>query len=344
MKLLQDKHPPSEPLDESALVEGELRRVHEVTFAGITGEKIRDAAIKTQGGAGPSGGDADHWRHMLTGFRSASTELCDEMAAFARRLCSQYLDPVSLMAFLSNRLIPLDKCPGVRPIGIGEAYRRITGKTIVAYLKVPILKATGATQLCAGQEAGCEAAIHAMLQLFEADETDALLLVDADNAFNRLNRNAVLHNIHILCPELSVFAVNCYRVPTRLFVSGGVELASCEGTTQGDPLAMILYAIGIMPLIDLLRGKAKQVWYADDAQAADKLTALRAWWDIIVEHGPRYGYFANSSKTKLIIKPEMMDEAKTVFAGTSIEAVVGWRDLGSAIGDTALYESISVKW
>ena len=335
MKLLQDKHPPGEPLDASALIQGKRRRVHEATFAGITGAKIRESAIKTQGGAGPSGGDADHWRHMLTGFRSASTELCDEMAGFAQRLCSQYLDPVSLMAFLSNRLIPLDKCPGLRPIGIGESYRRIIGKTIVAYLKGPILRATGATQLCAGQEAGCEAAIHAMLQLFESDETDALLLVDADNAFNRLNRNAVLHNIHFLCPELSVFATNCYRVPVRLFVSGGEELVSSEGTTQGDPLAMVLYAIGIMPLVDLLRGQAKQVWFADDAQAADKLMALRAWWDTIVEYGPRYGYFANSSKTKLIVKPEMVEEARIVFAGTSIEAVTGWRDLGTAIGDTA---------
>jgi hypothetical protein len=98
---------------------------------------------------------------------------------------------------------------------------------------------------------------------------------------------------------------------------------------------MVLYAIGIMPLIDLLRGKAKQVWFADDAQAADKLTALRAWWDIIVEYGPRYGYFANPSKTKLIVKPEMVEEARIVFAGTAIEAVAGWRDLGTAIGDTA---------
>jgi hypothetical protein len=335
MKLLQEKHPPGEPLDEAAMIQGEQRRVHEATFAGITGAKIRDAAIKTQGGAGPSGGDADHWRHMLTGFHAASTELCDEMAAFARRLCSQYVDPVSLMPFLSNRLIPLDKCPGLRPIGIGESYRRIIGKAIVAHLKMPILKATGVTQLCAGQEAGCEAAIHAMLQLFESDETDALLLVDADNAFNRLNRKIVLHNIHFLCPELSVFATNCYRAPIRLFVAGGVELLSCEGTTQGDPLAMILYAIGIMPLIDRLRGKAKQVWYADDAQAADKLMALRAWWDIITEHGPQYGYFANPIKTKLIVKTGMMEDAKIVFAGTSIEVVSGWRDLGTAIGDTA---------
>ena len=65
------------------------------------------------------------------------------------------------------------------------------------------------------------------------------------------------------------------------------------------------------------------------------MPALRAWWDIIVEHGPRYGYFAKPSKTKLIVKAEKIDEARIIFEGTSIEAVSGWRDLGTAIGDTA---------
>ena len=46
----------------------------------------------------------------------------------------------------------------------------------------------GSIQLCAGQDAGCEAAVHAMEQLFTADDTEAMILVDATNAFNRLNR------------------------------------------------------------------------------------------------------------------------------------------------------------
>ena len=43
---------------------------------------------------------------------------------------------------------------------------------------------------------------------------------------------------------------------------------SKEGVTQGDPLAMITYGIGVLPLIRELREAHPRVtkpWYADDA-------------------------------------------------------------------------------
>ena len=56
--------------------------------------------------------------------------LCDTLAAVGRRICTTYVDPSSLTAFVAYCLIALDKCPGVRPIGIGEVARRIIGKAI----------------------------------------------------------------------------------------------------------------------------------------------------------------------------------------------------------------------
>ena len=84
-----------------------------------------------------------------------------------------------------------------------------------------------------------------MRNIFDADETDAVLLVDASNAFNALNRAAALHNTRVLCPISTTvtYAINTYRRPARLFIIGGQELKSAEGTTQGDPLAMSMYAI-----------------------------------------------------------------------------------------------------
>ena len=101
----------------------------------------------------------------------------------------------------------------------------------------------------AGHKKGSEAAIHAMRELFEHDNSDAVLLIDASNAFNSLNRAAALHNIRVLCPSIATYAINTYREPVRLFIVGGQKLRSSEGTTQGDPLAMSLYVISLQPLI-----------------------------------------------------------------------------------------------
>ena len=72
------------------------------------------------------------------------------MALVARRLCTSCVDPVGLEAFVACRLIAFNKCPGVRPIGIGEVVRRIIAKAVLSIVKLDILEAAGSLQLCAG--------------------------------------------------------------------------------------------------------------------------------------------------------------------------------------------------
>ena len=83
-----------------------------------------------------------------------------------------------------------------------------------------------------------------MRSIFDADETDAVLLIYASNAFKALNRAAALHDIRVLCRTLATLR-DKHRQPARLFITGGEELISAEGTTQGDPLVMRLYATTI---------------------------------------------------------------------------------------------------
>ena len=92
-------------------------------------------------------------------------------------------------------------------------------------------------------------------------------MVDASNAFNSLNRQTALQNARRLCPSLATMLINTYREPTDLFVDGDV-LSSKEGTTQGDPLTMPMYAIATAPLIQKLNADVTQIWYADDASLA----------------------------------------------------------------------------
>ncbi|XP_073254858.1 uncharacterized protein [Porites lutea] len=73
-----------------------------------------------------------------------------------------------------------------------------------------------------------------MHNIFEADNTDAVLLIDASNEFSSLNRASALHNVRILRPTIATYTINTYREPARLFITGGKELRSEEGLTQSD--------------------------------------------------------------------------------------------------------------
>ena len=90
---------------------------------------------------------------------------------------------------------------------------------------------------------GCEAAVHAMESIFAEEDTEAMILVDATNAFNSLNRQVTLLNCEAICTAMSPILINTYRSNSCLFIDGHCILSK-EGTTQSDPLAMAMYAIG----------------------------------------------------------------------------------------------------
>ena len=52
------------------------------------------------------------------------------LAALARKLATETIDPSYLDAFTACRLIPLDNNPGIRPIGVGEMLRRFVDKLV----------------------------------------------------------------------------------------------------------------------------------------------------------------------------------------------------------------------
>ena len=331
---LLSKHPDGQPASPSALVFGntEPPAIHPVLFESIDAAVIKNASLSTSGAAGPSGIDARGWRRLCSSFHSASNDLCHSLARLAQRMCTEYVHPDGLSAFVASRLIALDKNPGVRPIGVGEVSRRIIAKAVLSIIRVDIQEATGSLQLCSGQTSGCEAAVHALNEAYHQDDAEAVLLVDATNAFNCLNREAALRNIQHLCPPLATILINTYRQPVNLFVDGST-LLSQEGTTQGDPLAMSMYAVGILPLIQQTNKNVKQAWYADDATAVGKVSDLKAWWDDLVSKGPRLGYFVNASKTSLVVKESHLASATRFFENTNVNITTeGKTHLGAALG------------
>ena len=138
-----------------------------------------------------------------------------------------------------------------------------------------------------------------MRKIFEDDDTEAILLVAAENAFNNLNRKAALQNIKQLCLPFFQYLLNTYQKPAKMMIADSTKhdyIFSNEGCTQGDVTAIALYALSIRPLIDNLgeavdHEKCKQSWYADDSSAGGQLTEMKTWWDQLYTMGPKYGYY-----------------------------------------------------
>ena len=268
-EVLLRKHPPPGAIDLAIILSDEVlppnHQPHPVISDTINGDLFQTMAMRCQGAAGPSGINTIGWRHLCSSFERASSSLCHSLALVTHQLSSSHVDPNGLSTFVACRLIPLDKSPGVRHIGIGETCRQIASKAIFSVIGEDVLDAVGPLQLCAGQDNGCEAAVHSIHQLLLESDTEALLLVDVENAFNSFTWEIAQRNVLHLCPSLGRVLSNTYREPVALFVDHDM-IYSLEGTTHGDPLAIAMYALGVSPLINHMSNinSTKQVWYADD--------------------------------------------------------------------------------
>ena len=165
---------------------------------------------------------------------------------------------------------------------------------------------------------------------------DAVLLIDAENAFNSINRKVILHYLKFICPIVATYKINCYATPSRLFIVGGGEILSTEETTQDDSRAMGAYALGILPLIKFLlqfinlnEMNVKEAVFAEEFSIAGSLSSIKDYRDELIAISPKYGYFPKPAKSYLIGK----EEAQNVFANSRVNVVAdGKRHLGAVIG------------
>ena len=128
---LKEKHPEAADIAHESLFYRPIDYIPPGFFDLIDEKTIFDATTKTKGSAGPSGIDAELYRRILCSknFKAEGKVLREEIAVFKRNLLKIAHHPSLLEGFASCRLIPLDKNPGIRPIGVGEVLGRICWKT-----------------------------------------------------------------------------------------------------------------------------------------------------------------------------------------------------------------------
>ena len=228
----------------------------ELTPVDITKDTVTAVAGRLSGGAGPGGTDSVSLQHWILRLRAASAEPRLIVGDFFEWLGNGRPSWATYQALMSGRLIALDKQPGIRPVGVGETWRRMMAKCLMRVAGPEAKTACGTTQLAGGVEAGIEGAIHVMRVLWEEHQTEedwGFLLIDARNAFNEENRTAMIWAVCHEWPTGAQFTFKCYRHWATLVVwdtgdDSGHFLHSKKGVTQGYPLAMIAYGIGVLPL------------------------------------------------------------------------------------------------
>ena len=173
------------------------------------------------------------------------------------------------------RLVALGKQPWGRPVGVGETWHLLIVKCALCVAVQEANAACGTEHLVGEVEAVIEGGTHAMRLLWDhhfQEEDWGYLIINAQNTCNEEIRMAMLWAVRYKCPSDTQLTFNCYRHWFTLGVhnsEGSVHFFHIkDGVTQREPLAMITYDIGVLPLIRELQDAhtcITQPWYDDDA-------------------------------------------------------------------------------
>ena len=213
--------------------------------------------------------------------------------------------PQQCATFLAGaKLIPLRK-PGaklaVRPVAVGECLRRIVGKVAMQDSEVrEAIQQMVPTQIGVGVQGACETtaiAIQNWVEQHVHQPNWAILQVDVKNAFNSIDRQAVLDAVHDRIPKLTAWTIFCYSTHSQLFLGTGHPLTSEQGVQQGDPLGPLLYSLAWQAVVEKLPPQLLlNLWYLDDGHLIGDISTLEAALCSMADEGAKIGIVLNPDK------------------------------------------------
>ena len=244
-------------------------------------------------------------------------------------------------------LYPLRKKDGgVRPVAVGEVLRRLVSKCFCSKFKGRCEKTfLEVGQVGVGIKGGAEAAVTAVRNALErGDKNLGVLKVDLENAFNSIDRKAVLEAVREFFPEVEAWFRFCYGAPAKLFCEGTVlPFGSAQGVQQGDPLGPLLFSLGLLGVCRTLKQGLAQgslaVWYLDDGTVVGEAKELTKAWKLICSEVGKAGLKVNQGKCELF--GSRFDPAELLQGLEEVPLVhdSGFDLLGAPIGDKTFCES-----
>ena len=113
-------------------------------------------------------------------------------------------------------------------------------------------------------------------------------------------------------------------------------LHSRDGVSQGGPLAMIVYSIGILPLIKNPKWAIPDITqprYADDAGSLGTFARLENYFDLLTRQSPRWGYHPEPIKSVLVVPQKNIEARKLFRVRHGFRVCTGACYIGGYIGD-----------
>ena len=233
--------------------------------------------------AGPSGLRIDHIKEALSLDKNPNSDFSNLLKNFINYLISGSV-PSQLKYYIGGaRLIALEKPnKDLRPIAIGESFRRIASKVMCQACQSDIQDYFSNIQH-GNQKRGCETIVHKIKSEIESLKNWCLLKVDITNAFNSVKRKTFLDQMSKVFPKAYNWSKWLYEEKTPLQFAKYI-IWSETGVQQGDPLGPLLFCAAIRPILEQIHrecGLDINAWYMDDGNLLGDPDKLLKAWEIL---------------------------------------------------------------
>ena len=301
-------------------------------------------SFKAGSAPGPTGLRAEHLKEALSASAThLSMKALNALTSLVNNLSVGKLPAEVSECFSGARLFAgRKKDGGFRPIAVGNILRRLTSKCIMNAVSAKAAAILRPFQFGVGVKGGCEAVIHSLNSFLKnpevLDNEKIFLQVDLKNAFNEVERKVAFETIRELLPEVASWTEATYGVQAQLIYDDKVIL-SCKGWHQGDPVAGLLFALSLHPVLVKIHHDVPTLsvnaWIHDDGTLAGSAPDLMSAWQIIQSEGPRRGLVLSSGpEGKSAVWSPFLPTDLSEFTNLGIKRIEdsGLKHLGAALG------------